>query len=116
MRGEHTNLINIDEGRMSPSGGQCRAWGLVIEGTCNHLVTDVPWRSLLMCLTAEQSENPHSIARTSGKIPPFHNCVRGTLPWPRTCFFMSCCCWDSWGFASCCIGCGPTTAPQGIRE
>src|SRR5207253_4496271 len=28
---------------------------------------------------------------------------------------MSCCCWDSCGCASCCIGCGPTTAPQGIR-
>src|SRR5713101_6604103 len=54
----------------------------------------------------------NSVARKSGKIPPFHHWMRGVLPWYRICFSTSCCYWDSCGCASCCLGCGPTTAPH----
>src|SRR6266852_4543705 len=39
----------------------------------------------------------------------------GTLPWYRTCFSTSWCCWDSCGSASCCIMPGQTSVPEGIR-
>jgi amino acid transporter len=57
----------------------------------------------------------NSVARKSGKIPPYHDRVRGTLPWYRTCFSTSWCCWDSCGSASCCIMPGQTSMPEGIR-
>src|SRR6266446_6591338 len=57
----------------------------------------------------------NSVARKSGTMPPYHDRVRGTLPWYRTCFSTSWCCWDSCGSASCCIMPGQTSMPEGIR-
>src|SRR5712691_10367567 len=57
----------------------------------------------------------NSVARKSGTIPPYHDRVRGTLPWYRTCFSTSWCCWYFCGSASCCIIPGQTSVPQGIR-
>jgi hypothetical protein len=54
----------------------------------------------------------NSVARKSGKIPPFHHWMRGALPGYRIGFSTSCCSWDSWGCASCGLGGGPTTAPH----
>src|SRR6266851_2520360 len=55
-----------------------------------------------------------------GKYPhstePVPDRVRGTLPWYRTCFSTSWCCWDSCGSASCCMMPGPTSVPEGIRS
>src|SRR5882672_11294270 len=57
----------------------------------------------------------NSVASTSGTIPPFHHRCEGALPWYRTCFSTSWCCWDSCGSASCCIMSGQTRVPEGRR-
>ena len=53
----------------------------------------------------------NSVGRKSGTIPPFHDRMRGALPWYRTCFSTSSCCSDSCCYASCCIMCGQAIAP-----
>src|SRR5712691_7498105 len=57
----------------------------------------------------------NSVGRKSGTIPPFHDRMRGALPWYRTWFSTSSCCSDSCCYAPCGIMGGQALAPEGIR-